>query len=177
MAYPILKAIHIIGFVAWFGGLFYLVRLFVYHVEANQMFDEKGAYLREQYGLMENRVFRIIMNPAMILTWICGLSMLYLQPGFLQEAWMHIKLTLLILLTGYHHYCIPIRKKLQRGEVPMSSFGMRLFNEVPTLILIAIVLVAVLRSQANMAYLFGGLILFALLLYLAARAYRKSREG
>ena len=95
------KSLHIIGFVAWFAGLFYLVRMFVYHVEAMEMEEPKRAILIQQYELMEGRVYKIICNPAMMLTFTFGIGMLVVNPGYFSMGWMHIKLTLLVLLLAF----------------------------------------------------------------------------
>ena len=92
------KALHIVGFVAWFAGLFYLVRLFVYHAEALEKPDPERSILVAQYAKMEQRLFGIITRPAMIITFVAGIAMLMINPDYLQEGWMHIKLTLVILL-------------------------------------------------------------------------------
>lgn len=174
--YLFFKSMHIIGFVSWFAGLFYLVRMFVYHAEA----DDKPEVIREdwkkQYSLMQWRVYKIISNPAMMITWTFGLAMLVTNPGILTQTWIQIKLVLLVLLTAYHLYCKRIIKNLEEGKNNFNSFQFRLFNEVPTLFLVAIVLLAVVRNMLNFFYLLSGIIIFGVLLFLAARAYKKRRE-
>lgn len=172
------KALHIVGFVAWFAGMFYLVRMFVYHVEANDKPQPEKDILKKQYNLMEWRVYKIIINPAMIITWICGIAMLYLHglEWLKVNPWMHIKLTLLLLLSGYHGWSKVMIKKLEKGEMPYTSFQFRLLNEVPTLFLLSIVLLAVYRNMLNFAYAFGGILAFGFVLYLFAKLYKKSRE-
>ena len=168
---------HIIGFVAWFAGLFYLVRMFVYHTEAYDKASPEKEILTKQFNMMEWRVYKIICNPAMNVTLTFGISMLVYNPAYLQMPWLHVKLTLLVLLIGYHHYCKSIIKKLEKGKTGFSSFQFRLLNELPTLFLFSIVLIAVLKSSVNYIYLFGGIILLGLLLYLIAKAYKRSRAG
>ena len=171
------KAMHIVGFTAWFAGLFYLVRMFVYHTEAFDKESPEKEILIKQFNTMQWRVYKIICNPAMILTLSFGTAMLVFNPGYLQMPWLHVKLTLLVLLIGYHHYCKTIIKKLEKGRTGFTSFQFRLFNELPTLFLLAIVLLAVLKDNANFILVFGGVLLFGFVLYLIAKAYKKSRKG
>ena len=125
MAVLVFKTLHIIGFTAWFAGLFYLVRIFVYHTEAYDLSDPEKSIMRKQYNLMENRVYKIIMNPAMMLTWTCGLIMIYLYgwEWYKANIWLHFKIGLLILLTIYHVYCKGLIKKLEKGKTGFTSFG------------------------------------------------------
>ena len=182
------KALHVIGFVSWFAGLFLLVRLFVYHTEAWERPEPEKGILSNQFATMEERVYRIILNPAMGITWIAGLVMIGLglfadaAPNYLKSGtpgWMHLKLLLVVLLTGYHHFCNRLRKKLAEGQSPYSAWQHRLLNEVPTLFLAAIVFTAVFgkAGRLNYLYLALGIGLFGLLVYRGAVAYRKRRAG
>lgn len=171
-----LKAVHIIGFVAWFAGLFYLARLFVYHAEALDKTSPEREVLTFQFAIMEKRLFQIIMTPAMILTLGGGIGMLIINPEYLSMGWLHIKLLLVFLLVGYHHLCIPMRKKLEAGTKPMSSMRFRLFNEVPTLFLVAIVLLAVMRDNISMGRLFLIVIALILFLGLTTMLYKRLRQ-
>ena len=178
MAILLFKALHIFGFTAWFAGLFYLVRMFVYHREAFDMEEPKRSILVEQHNMMEWRVYKIIMTPAMVLTWTCGTIMivLYGWDWFVLNTWLHIKLFLLFLLSGYHHSCKSIIKRLEKGEQVMTSFQFRLYNEVPTLFLLSIVLLAVYRSGLNFLMAFGGILIFGFLLFSGAKLYKRMRE-
>ena len=171
------KALHIIGFVAWFAGLFYLVRMFVYHVESQAKPQPERDILTRQFNLMEWRVYKIICNPAMMITWTAGLTMLFLNGGewLLANSWMFIKLIFLMLLTGYHLWSKSTIVQLERGQFSFSSWQFRLLNEVPTILLVAIALLAVYRNALNFLYAFIGLIGFMMMLFFGARAYRKSR--
>jgi len=183
----ILKAIHVIGFVAWFAGLFYLVRMFVYHVEAGDKAEPEKGILQKQHTLMSWRVYKIIANPAMMITWTAGLAMIGLGftdavPNYLKSevgtpGWMHLKLTLVVLLTVYHVWCKGMIKKLEAGTAKVTSWQFRLLNEFPTLFLVAIAFIATLgvKGVLNYAYLGIGLVLFVGLLYLGARAYKRKR--
>ncbi len=179
MLLPLFKSLHIIGFVAWFAGMFYLVRMFVYHVEALDKPQPEGDILSRQFNLMQWRVYKIICNPAMIITWLCGLFMLYIYGvGWLETNWwMQAKLVLLILLSAYHLYCRNLIIKLEKGEVPFNSFQFRLLNEVPTLFLVAIVLLAVYRNAFNVWYTLAGILSFGLMMFTFAKIYKKRREG
>ena len=171
------KALHVIGFVSWFAGLFYLVRMFVYHSEAFDMEDPKRSILIQQYNLMEWRVYKIILNPAMMITWTFGLAMIFLygMDWFKVNYWLHLKLLLLLFLLAYHIYCKGLIKKLESGSSPLSPFQLRLFNEIPTLFLVAISFIAIYKNATNYIYLIIGLAIFSVLLVMGAKAYQKRR--
>ena len=139
MLYLWIKALHIVSVVCWFAGLFYLPRLFVYHAQS------EDSTSQERFTVMERKLYRGIMNPAMIATFVFGIWMLYLTPGWLSQGWMHAKLTLVILLTGYHHMCGAQVKRFARGENKRSHVFYRWFNEVPVLLLLAIVILVVVK--------------------------------
>ncbi|BBT14585.1 protoporphyrinogen oxidase HemJ [Pseudomonas otitidis] len=139
MLYLWLKAFHIIAVVCWFAGLFYLPRLFVYHAGAE---DQPS---RERFCIMERKLYRGIMGPSMIATLLLGGAMLYLNPGWFSQGWLHAKLTLVVLLIGYHHACGAMLKRFARGENARSHVFYRWFNEVPVLFLLAIVILVVVK--------------------------------
>jgi putative membrane protein len=176
MLHLYLKSLHIIGFVAWFAGLFYLVRMFVYHAEAADKPESLRDDWKKQYSAMQWRVYKIICNPAMMITWICGILMLVNTPAFLEQGWLQTKLVLLVLLTAYHLYCKGIIKKQEADKNTYSSFQFRLLNELPTLFLVAIVLLAVVKDLLNFVFLFLGILAFGFTLFLSAKAYKKFRE-
>ena len=140
MFYTVIKALHIIGVVAWFAGLFYIFRLFVYHTENKQNQD-----ICRVLETMERRLYKAIMMPAMIFTTLMGSTMLYLRPGLFIFGWLHIKFGCLILLFAYHFYSNHTRKRFLNKDFFLSSKQCRFLNEVPTLVLIAVVLLAVLK--------------------------------
>ncbi|MEM9920724.1 MAG: protoporphyrinogen oxidase HemJ [Bacteroidota bacterium] len=175
MTLLILKTLHIIGFVSWMAGLFYLVRMFVYHEESYDRPPAEQKVLGEQFALMHQRVYKIICNPAMMFTWVCGIGMLVVNTAYIQQGWMHLKLTLLLILLGYHIYCKKISKKLVAGERPLKAFQYRLLNEVPTVLLIAIAFLGVLKSGVNYIYLAVGLAAFGGMIYSGAKAYQRKR--
>lgn len=139
--YPWTKALHIISVIAWMAGLLYLPRLFVYHADA-----DAGSELSETFKVMERRLLRAIMNPAMIATYLFGLAVLF-TPGIVdwQAGWIYVKLALVALLTWHHHRQARWRKAFaeDRNELPARFFRMQ--NEVPTLLMIGIVLLVVAR--------------------------------
>ncbi|MBJ3761544.1 protoporphyrinogen oxidase HemJ [Maribius pontilimi] len=140
--YPWIKSLHIIAFVAWMAGLFYLPRLFVYHVEQAQVGTDKAQMLET----MERKLLKVIMNPAMIVTWICGLLMIG-TPGLIDwtAAWPYAKAAAVIAMTWFHMWCGKQRKQLAAGDFSVPGRSYRLMNEVPTLLLIVIVVSVVAR--------------------------------
>lgn len=181
------KALHVVGFVSWFAGLFYLVRMFVYHVEAAAKPEPERSIMTKHFNLMQWRVYKIICNPAMMITWLAGLSMLLLDVsgtipmGYFvsgTSGWMTVKLVLLILLLAYHLYCKKLIIRLESGELPMTSTQFRLFNELPTLFLVAIAFIAVLgkAGRLNYFYLALGIVGFVGLLMVGVRVYKRVRE-
>ncbi|WAH61311.1 protoporphyrinogen oxidase HemJ [Pseudomonas silvicola] len=139
MLYLWIKALHIVSIVCWFAGLFYLPRLFVYHASSE---DEVG---KQRFMVMERKLYRGIMGPSMIATLVFGAWLVYLIPGYLTQGWLHAKLTLVVLLIGYHHMCGAQVKRFARGENTRSHVFYRWFNEVPVLFLLAIVILVVVK--------------------------------
>ncbi len=133
-----LKAFHIVFVVTWFAGLFYLPRLFVYHCETT---DALGL---ARFAVMERRLFAL-MSIGAALTVAFGLSMVFDAPAFLEFTWLRVKLVLVAALIGYHLWCYVLMRGLIEGRNRHSQRWFRLFNEVPSVLLIAIVLLAVLR--------------------------------
>lgn len=143
MTYLWLKAFHIIAIVTWFAALFYLPRLFVYHTLAEQEQDQRGV---ERFRIMERKLYRGIMMPAMLLTLLLGISLLNLNfKGYMAQGWMHAKLTLVSLLLIYHFWCGSLMRRLAIGINTHSHVWYRVFNELPVLILILVVLLAVVK--------------------------------
>ncbi|MGH1378462.1 MAG: protoporphyrinogen oxidase HemJ [Alphaproteobacteria bacterium] len=137
--YDWIRAGHIIAMVSWMAGMLYLPRLFVYHVNA-----PKGSDMSETFKIMERRLLKIIINPAMILTWIFGCIMLYVQWEYFKTLpWMHAKLLFVVLMTGVHHVYIKYVKLFAADENTKSTKYFRILNEVPTVLMIFIVILAV----------------------------------
>lgn len=139
MLYDYIKAFHIISFTAWMAGMFYLPRLYVYHTEATEQ------NVRDTFKVMEHKLLRFIINPAMILTFIFGITLIVLNPGWLQQGWLHAKFLLVFILSGYHGYLAKLRKQFERDENKHSSKFYRYLNEVPTLLLVGIVILVVVK--------------------------------
>ncbi|HIK43811.1 MAG TPA: protoporphyrinogen oxidase HemJ [Leptolyngbyaceae cyanobacterium M65_K2018_010] len=180
MAYYWFKAFHIIGVVVWFAGLFYLVRLFIYHVEAEAEPEPAQGILKRQYELMERRLYNIITTPGMVVTVAMAIGLLVLMPAYLKDGWMHIKLGLVAVLLGYHFYCGRLMRQLQRGECRWSSKQLRALNEAPTLLLVAIVMLVIFKNNfptGATTWLMVGLVVFmAATIQLYARKRRLDRE-
>lgn len=167
MTFLVLRALHFIGIVCWFAGLFYLVRLFIYHVEAFDDVEPKRGILTVQFALMSRRLWYAITVPSMVLTAATGAWLMFGYHNVLQESWLHVKLVFLALLFGYHYDCGRIRKRLAQGEHSHTSRQLRIYNEVATFLLVGIVFVAVSRNGgmafkalAGCALLFAALVLF-----------------
>jgi len=132
------KAFHIIFVVTWFAGLFYLPRLYIYHREAQEQ------ALRDQFAIMERRLL-VITHIGGALALLFGIWMLLLFPGYLKQGWLHAKLLLVFGLIIYHLYLIKLKRHFALGEFPHSSRWLRIFNEVPALLLITIIILAVVK--------------------------------
>jgi protoporphyrinogen IX oxidase len=138
--YDWFRALHVIAVISWMAGLLYLPRLFVYHVGA-----DKGSELSETLKVMERRLLRIIMNPAMILTWIFGGLMLYANTELFQQGWVHGKLTLVLTMTIFHHMLGRWRKDFLKDSNTRPAKFYRWMNEFPTLLMIGIVVLVIVK--------------------------------
>ena len=176
MDYNIYKSLHLIFMVSWFAGLFYIVRLFIYHVEAIEKESKGKEYLVPQYLLMQKRLWWIITTPAMALTFLFGLMMLHLSPGLIQLPWMQVKLIFVVLLLVYHFICQKIMVSLQKDRVLLSSQKLRIWNEVATLFLVSIVFLVVLKSTMDWLNATLVFILIAVGLMLGIQWYKKTRK-
>ena len=133
-----LKAFHVMAMVTWFAGLFYLPRLFVYHADAG---DPPGI---ERFRIMERRLFAI-MTVGAAATLAFGIAMLVAFPAYLSMGWLHVKLALVALLVAYHGYCYKLMRDFAKNRNARTARWYRLFNEVPSLFLVAIVALAVVK--------------------------------
>jgi putative membrane protein len=176
MAYYWFKAFHLIGVVVWFAGLFYLVRLFVYHAEAAQEPEPAQTILKKQYELMEKRLYNIITTPGMIVTVAMAIGLISTEPEILKSGWLHIKLAFVLLLIGYHHFCQRIMKQLAKGECKWTGQHFRALNEAPTVLLVVIVLLAVFKN--NLPLDLTTWLIVALVIAMAAsiQLYAKKRK-
>jgi putative membrane protein len=139
MLYLWLKALHIMSVIAWMAALFYLPRLFVYHAET-----EAGTQQSETFKIMERRLLKAIMTPAMIASWIFGLWVAY-EGGFLRDGWFHAKLALVLIMSGYHGYLARCVRAFAEDRNTRGHRHYRIVNEVPTLLMVVIVVLVVIK--------------------------------
>ena len=142
MSYEIIKALHTISVIAWMAGLLYLPRLFVYHADT-----PLGSVQAETFKVMERRLLKAIMTPAMITSFIFGIWMLVLAPALLTEIWMIIKIVCVFGLAACHGLFSRMRRDLENDKLPYSSKVYRIWNEAPTLLMIIIVIMAVVKPD------------------------------
>jgi putative membrane protein len=138
-AYPWVKALHVIAVISWMAGMLYLPRLFVYHADA-----QPGSVQSETFKLMERRLLRAIINPAMVVTWAAGLWLAWHGFAF-QGGWLHAKITLVVLLSGVHGYLSGAVRRFAEDRNVKNARHWRIVNEVPTLLMIAIVVLVVVK--------------------------------
>ena len=175
MDYLYAKSLHIIFIVTWFAGLFYTVRLFIYHTEAEDKGSPEKEILQNQYKIMTKRLWYIITWPSAILASVFAFWMLYINPTLLELPWMHVKLGFVVLLYVYHVVCHNMFKQLQNDVIKYSSIKLRLWNEAPTLILFSVVFVVVLKSAVNWIYGLIGIVAFGIIMMLIVKAYKRHR--
>ena len=137
--YPWAKAIHVIAVISWMAGMLYLPRLFVYHVEA-----EKGSVQSETFKVMERRLLRGIINPAMIVTWAFGLWLAW-KGGWFSAGWLHAKLAAVVLMSAVHGYLSAAVRKFSQDRNEKPARHWRIVNEIPTLLMIAIVILVIVK--------------------------------
>jgi putative membrane protein len=138
-AYLWVKAAHVIAVISWMAGMLYLPRLFIYHCDA-----PAGSAQSETFKVMERRLLTVIINPAMVLTWVLGLWLAW-QGGYFAAGWMHAKLALVILLSGVHGFFSAAVRRFAADANTISQRTWRIWNEVPTVLMIGIVLLVVLK--------------------------------
>ena len=177
--YNYLKSLHLIFVITWFAGLFYIVRLFVYQIEANGKQSPEKEILQKQYKLMTYRLWYIITWPSAILAGIFAFWMLFftsLGNAWLQTPWMQVKLGFVFVLYLYHLKCHQIFKQLQNDKVNYTTNFMRLWNEIATIILFAVVFLVILKNAVNWIYGVIGIMLFSILIMLGFKFYKTIRE-
>ncbi len=162
MPYLAIKSLHVIGIVCWFAGLFYMARLYVNHAEAEKDPEPKRSILVAQFKLMERRLWHAITWPAMVLTVATGGWLLTLYP-LSQNPWLVFKLCLIAPLVAYHFHCGWIRLRLERDEVTYTSGQFRVYNEIPTFLLVGIVFTAVSKSVSTGLWSLAGCAAFFVL--------------
>ena len=139
MTYLLIKSLHVIAVMAWMAGMLYLPRLFVYHAEA---VDDA---VKKTLVVMERRLLRFIMNPAMVAVWGFGIAMLVMNPSLMQSGWVHVKMLLVLLMSAAHGFFSAARRKFERGENNRSPKFWRIMNEMPTILMIGIVILAIMK--------------------------------
>ena len=158
--YLIAKCIHIIFVVSYFAGIFYMVRLFIYHTEALEKEEPERSIRHKPFSFMEERLWNIITVPALILMVLSGIYMFYaMQWVYFTQGWMHVKLLFISFLLWYHYYSWRLMKRLQAGQTTLTSVQLRMLNEVATIILFVVVFAVVLRGYF-VAYWYASLLAF-----------------
>ena len=142
MSYDVIKALHLISVMSWMAGLLYLPRLFVYHAETTV-----GSVRAETFKVMERRLLKAIMNPATIASFAFGIWMIVLAPSLLYEPWMHVKILCVLLMAGCHGVFSKMRRRLENDEPPQPPRAYRIWNEVPTVLMVIIVFMAVVKPS------------------------------
>ncbi len=174
--YQYVKALHLIFVITWFAGLFYIPRLFVYHIEANNKPSPDKEILTEQLKIMTKRLWYIITWPSAILTTIFAIWLLILMPNLLNENWMIVKLGFVVLLIIYQLKTHQIFNQLQRDDIRYTSNFMRIWNEGSTIVLFSVVFLVILRNAIDWIFGVVGIIMLSLLLMLGIKWYKKIRE-
>ncbi len=177
MPYEYIKALHIIFVVTWFAGLFYLPRLFIYYTEAEERDEAAKKVLQDQFMIMQKRLWYGITWPSCILTVGFGLAMLHHWFPLSDNPWLMVKLGFVVFLLLYHISLGVIYKKFQRGLTPYTSTQLRIWNEVSTLFLVAIVFLVKLKDVLSMGYGLLGLVGLIVVLMSAIMVYRRLRSS
>jgi putative membrane protein len=173
--YNYIKSFHLIFVITWFAGLFYIPRLFVYQIESFYKPSPEKEILGKQLKLMSKRLWYIITWPSAILATIFAIWLLILQPYWLEQPWMHVKLLFVILLIIYHLKTHQYYKQLQNDEVKKTSSFMRIWNEGATFILFAVVFLVILKNAINWIYGIIGLVVLGVLIMLGFKVYKNIR--
>jgi putative membrane protein len=177
MEYNYIKSLHLIFVITWFAGLFYIPRLFIYHIEAHQKPSPEKDIMSQQLKLMAKRLWYIITWPSAILATVFALWLLHLAPYWIEQPWMHAKLAFVVLLFVYHLKTHLMYKAFQQDIIKYSSNFMRLWNEGATLLLFAIVFLVILKNTLNMVFGLIGLVGLAVVLMLGIRLYKATRNN
>ncbi len=172
-----IKAIHIIFVVSWFAALFYIVRLFIYATEAQAKDEVARPILTQQFLIMQRKLWYMIGWPAAVGTTVFGFWMIFLNATYyLSQPWMWLKLIAVGILFLYHFQCDRILRQQKQGVYKFSSFRLRLFNEIATIILVAIVFLVVIKSSSGLLWGILGMFAFAAVLMLVVYIYRKQAK-
>ena len=174
--YNYIKSLHLIFVITWFAGLFYIPRLFVYQIEAFHKPSPDKDILGNQLKIMAKRLWYIITWPSAVLATIFAIWLLILMPSWLQQSWMHGKLSFVVLLIIYHIKTHLYFKQLQNDVVKKTSNFMRLWNEGATFILFAVVFLVILKSAINWVFGVVSIMVLGILLMLGFKLYKRIRE-
>lgn len=177
MVYLYAKAIHIIFVICWMAGLFYMPRLFIYHTEAKAKSPVEYEVLHRQFSIMENRLWWVITTPSMYLVIGSALVMILYNPWLLTMGWMHVKLLFVLGMVIYHFKTQQIMSRLRDERSTWTSSQLRMWNEVSTVLLFAIVFVVILKSALNWIFGVLGLLGLTILLMLLIKLYKKYRRS
>jgi len=175
MTYLYIKSLHIIFVTTWFAGLFYIIRLFIYYKEAEEKPEIEQNILLNQYKLMIKRLWYIITWPSAVLASIFAIWLLILQPLWLEATWMIIKLAFVLVLYAYHWSCQVMYNQIEKGYLKYSSFSLRIWNEVATIILFACVFLVVLKNSLDWIFGVIGIVGISILLMLGIKLYKNIR--
>lgn len=175
MDFLYIKALHLIFVVSWFAGLFYIVRLFIYHTEANEKLPLERDVLQKQFIIMEWRLWNIITWPAAILTTVFGYYMVY-SLDLWTSGWMMVKMGLTTALWAYHIMNHVLFKRLQDNKITWTSNQLRLWNELAAIFLVTIVFVVVLKNSLDWVYGTIGFFALGVVLIIAIRMYKRFRD-
>ena len=175
--YNYIKALHLIFVITWFAGLFYIPRLFIYHIEANAKPQIEKEILINQFKIMTKRLWLIITWPSAILATVLAIVLFVLNPGLINFDWMKVKLVFVIILWLYHIKTDFIYKELQNDVINYSSNFMRYWNEGATIILFAVIFLITLKSATNWIFGILGIIFLSTILILGIKLYKKIRNG
>lgn len=176
MYYNYIKALHLIFVITWFAGLFYIPRLFIYHIEAAKKTKIEADILIPQLKIMSKRLWYIITWPSAVLSITFAVWLLVLMPSWLVQSWMHLKLTFVVLLIAYHLKTHQFFLKLQNDNVSFSSMFMRIWNEGATLLLFAIVFLVILKDSLHWISGVLGILGLGIILLLGVRLYKRTRK-
>ncbi len=174
--YNYIKSLHLIFVITWFAGLFYIPRLFVYHIEVAQKPEPDKSILVNQLKLMTKRLWYIITWPSAILASIFAFWLLFKRPILIEQDWMLVKLGFVVLLYAYHIKCHLIFRELQNDVITWSSNKMRIWNEGSTIILFSVIFLVILRDALNWIYGVIGIILLSVILMMGFKLYKRIRS-
>jgi protoporphyrinogen IX oxidase len=178
MNFAYIKALHVIFVVCWFAALFYIVRLFIYTLDAQSKDETAKPILTQQLLLMQKKLWYIIGWPAAIGSHIFGWWMIFSNMGYyFSQPWMWLKLICIVLLSIYHIECERLLRQQKQGVFKWTSFKLRLFNEAATVLLVAIIFLVIVKSTAGLLWGILGLIAFAAILMISVFMYRKKMKA